>query len=125
MNLKALTNSLTKKESLDEKVEKALMQVTEDVLDDVLDLACRLAKHRGSLALHRNDIKIAFEKRLKVRIAAGPGYEGIATATSGQQAPLNIPPSLTQLQTIQPESTANYKTNLALVKKAQEHYSHR
>ena len=50
-NIKALTQTLTKKETLDTKVEKALGELTEGVLDDVIDFACKLAKHRGSRAL--------------------------------------------------------------------------
>jgi transcription initiation factor TFIID subunit TAF12 len=38
------------------------------VVDDVVQLACRLAKHRGSRTLERNDIKFAFEKRFKLKI---------------------------------------------------------
>lgn len=67
-NFKALTSSLTKKEALDEKVEKALNQVLDETLSEVLELACRLAKHRGGRTLARNDVKLAFEKRLKVRV---------------------------------------------------------
>ena len=44
--------------------------LAEGVVDDVIDFACRLAKHRGSNSLHRNDVRLAFEKRMKVRIAA-------------------------------------------------------
>ena len=68
VNLKALTHTLTKKEKLDERVEKALTYLAEDIVDDVVDFACRLAKHRGSNSLNRNDIRLAFEKRLKVRV---------------------------------------------------------
>ena len=33
-----------------------------------MDFACRLAKHRGSNSLQRNDIRLSLEKRLKIRI---------------------------------------------------------
>ena len=69
VNLKAMTQTLTKKETLDDRVEKALCVLADDVLTDVIDFACRLAKHRGSKALHRNDIRVAFEKRFKVKLA--------------------------------------------------------
>jgi len=42
--------------------------LAEDVVDDVVHLACKLAKHRGSRTLERNDIKFAFEKRFKLKI---------------------------------------------------------
>ena len=67
-NLQAMTETLTKKETLDGKVNRALDSLADGLLDDVIDFACRLAKHRGSNSLHRNDIRLAFEKRLKVRV---------------------------------------------------------
>ena len=66
INLKAMTSQLTRKEELNDKVEKALCVLAEDILDDVVEYACRMAKHRGSQVLHRNDVRLAFEKRLKV-----------------------------------------------------------
>ena len=68
VNLKAMTQTLTKKESLDDKVERHLCSLAEDIVDDVIDFACRLAKHRGSNSLQRHDVRLAFEKRLKVRV---------------------------------------------------------
>ena len=68
INLKAMTATLTKKEELNDKVEKALCVLAEDIVDDVVEFACRMAKHRGSNVLHRNDIRLAFEKRLKVTV---------------------------------------------------------
>ena len=53
---------------MDERVERALGRLLEDSVDDVVEFACRLAKHRGSRTLHRNDVRIAFEKRLKVKV---------------------------------------------------------
>ena len=68
-NIRALTQTLTKKETLDSKVEQALQKIAVDILDEVVDLGCRLANHRGSRTLHRNDLRVAFEKRLKHRVA--------------------------------------------------------
>ena len=70
VNLKAITQDMTKKETLDSKVESALSLLTEGLVNDVIEFSCRLAKHRGANTLHRNDIRLAFEKRLKVRIPA-------------------------------------------------------
>lgn len=67
-NLKVMMATLTKKETLDDKVERALSVVADDILDEVIDFACRLAKHRGSKSLNRNDIRLAFAKRFKVRV---------------------------------------------------------
>lgn len=63
-----MIQTLTKKETLDERVERALSVLAEDIVDDVVDFACRLAKHRGSNSLQRHDVRLAFEKRLKVRV---------------------------------------------------------
>ena len=53
---------------MDDKVERNLSILAEDLIDDVVEFACRLAKHRGSNILSRTDIKLAFEKRLKVKV---------------------------------------------------------
>ena len=66
ITLKSMTSQLTRKEELNAKVEKALCVLAEDILDDVVEFACKMAKHRGSQVLHRNDVRLAFEKRLKV-----------------------------------------------------------
>ncbi len=102
VNVKALCTTLTKKEQLDDRVAQALSQLGEDVVDDVVQLACRLAKHRGSRTLERGDIKFAFEKRFKLKIPikiSGMKDSGL--------------PVLPQL----PVSTHNYKAQLQLVRK--------
>ena len=63
-----MTATLTKREELDSKAEKALSVLAEDLVDDVIEFACRMAKHRGSNVLHRSDVRLAFEKRLKVKV---------------------------------------------------------
>ena len=63
-----MTSTLTKKEELNDKVEKALTILADDIIDDVVEFACKMAKHRGSNVLHRNDVRLAFEKRLKVKV---------------------------------------------------------
>lgn len=78
-----MTQTLTKKEQLDDKVEKALGCLANDIIDDVVDFACRLAKHRGSNSLHRDDVRLAFQKRLKVRIPA-KAVSSTANATAVQ-----------------------------------------
>mmetsp|Transcript_27167 Transcript_27167/g.33793 ORF Transcript_27167/g.33793 Transcript_27167/m.33793 type:complete len:168 (+) Transcript_27167:535-1038(+) len=126
VNLKAMTQTLTKKESLDEKVERALCTLAEDMVDDVIDFACRLAKHRGSNSLQRNDVRLAFEKRLKVRVPVKtqPALNGLAAASAAptqvNSAAATVSANLPTLVAPTAISTANYKSNLALVKKAQE-----
>lgn len=128
LNLKAMTHTLTKKETLDDKVERALCTLAEDIVDDVIDFACRLAKHRGSNTLERHDVRLAFEKRLKVRVPVKTqtqlsGAGGVSAASTivnsgAVTASANLPAVISPT----PVSTANYKSSLALVKKAQENY---
>ena len=69
-----------------------------------MDFACRLAKHRGSNSLQRNDIRLSLEKRLKVRIplrTSQPNQQnsagGVAThtqSTLAATASANLPVSL-------------------------------
>ena len=115
-----MTGTLTKKEELHEKVEKALSVLAEDVIDDVVEFACRMAKHRGSNVLHRNDIRLAFEKRLKVKVPTKMHQASGASAPSSstvqrQAGQVAVLPT-------QPISTRNYAANLTLVKKQQEQY---
>jgi len=91
INLKAMTQTLTKKENLDEKVERALGLLAEDIVDDVIDFACRLAKHRGSNSLQRHDVRLAFEKRLKVRVPI--------KTTQSSSIPSGLAPSATGAST--------------------------
>ena len=94
-----MTETLTKKEMLDSKVDRALDTLADGLLDDVIDFACRLAKHRGSNSLHRNDVRLAFEKRLKVRVptrtqpstANGQPQHSAAAAYMGSAAGVNLP----------------------------------
>ena len=47
-NLRNLTEKLTNKEVLEERTERALAMLADNVLDDVVELACKLARHRGA-----------------------------------------------------------------------------
>ena len=95
-------------------MEKALSILAEDIVDDVVEFACKMAKHRGSNVLHRNDVKMAFEKRMRVKVptrlhtTTGPSAQASSAKQVGQVA------ALPQI----PLSTKNYTNNLALVKKA-------
>lgn len=125
-NLKVMTATLTKKETLDDKVERALSIVAEDMLDDVIDFACRLAKHRGSKSLHRNDVRLAFERRLKVRVPtkAPNSISGLlhnsAAITTTNSAAVTASANLPLTISTHRVSTTNYKGSLTLVKKAQD-----
>ena len=106
VNIKALTASITKKEVLDERVQASLAALADEIIDDVVEFACKLAKHRGSNTLQRDDVKLAFEKRFKLKM------------------PTRLhAPAINQMSVIPKplSSTSNYKQNLILVKKALEH----
>jgi hypothetical protein len=111
VNLKALTSTLSRKEQLDEKVERALSVLADEMLEDVIEFACKLAKHRGSQLLARDDVKLAISKRYKLKVPTKLHLETVS-GSSNPQLPV-LPQN--------PVSTANYKSNLALIKKAQEH----
>ena len=68
LNIKSLLAHLTQKESLDDRVTKAMAQLAEQVVDDVVEMACKLAKHRNSKTLEKGDIRLAFEKTYKQKI---------------------------------------------------------
>ena len=106
VNIKALTASITTKEVLDERVQASLAALADEIIDDVVEFACKLAKHRGSNTLQRDDVKLAFEKRFKLKM------------------PTRLhAPAINQMSVIPKplSSTSNYKQNLILVKKALEH----
>jgi transcription initiation factor TFIID subunit 12 len=62
LDLKKLTQNLSKKEILDQQVEKILLQMAEDFVVNVSDFACKLTKHRGADTLEKSDVKFAIEK---------------------------------------------------------------
>ena len=102
VNVKALAATLTKKEVLDEKVQQSLSVLADDIIDDVVEFACKLARHRGSNTLQRGDVKLAFEKRFKLKVPSKLHQQSSNCAVLPQAV----------------SSTSNYKQNLALVKKA-------
>ena len=67
-HLRRITENLTKKEVLEERSERALSMLADQVLDDVVELACRLARHRGANTLKRDDIRMAFKKLYKINV---------------------------------------------------------
>ena len=119
IRLKVMTNALTDREELDIKAQKALSELAEILVDDVVEFACRLAKHRGQNVLHRNDVRLAFEKKLKVKV---PTKMHQALGTSGQTSSAGRPTGMVPVLPSQPISTDKYKSKLNLVKKAEEHH---
>lgn len=85
VNLKALTSTLTKKEQLDDKVERALSVLADEMLEDVIEFACKLAKHRGSQLLARNDVKLAIEKRYKIKVPTKLHVDSVPSSNAANQ----------------------------------------
>ena len=67
-NVKALFSSITKKETIDDKVASAMAALAEEVLEDVVVLASKLAKHRQAGRVEQIDVKFAFERRTKLKV---------------------------------------------------------
>jgi transcription initiation factor TFIID subunit TAF12 len=93
-------------------VERALSVLADEMLEDVIEFACKLAKHRGSQLLARDDVKLAINKRYKLKVPTKLHSDATVSGSSNAQLPV-LPQN--------PVSTSNYKSNLALIKKAQEH----
>lgn len=81
--------------------------MADEFIKNTAEFACKLAKHRGSDTLDKDDVKFAIEKLYNIQIPTKPTNQEKAGLTSQQQ-------------TMPPASTSNYKQNLALVKKANE-----
>lgn len=47
---------------MDSQVEKILASMADDFIKNTSEFACKLAKHRGSDTLDKDDIKFAIEK---------------------------------------------------------------
>ena len=45
-----------------------MASLAEEMLDEVVAFACKLAKHRNSGKVEKQDVKFAFERRTKLRI---------------------------------------------------------
>ncbi len=50
-------------------MEKILSQLAEDFVKNVAEFSCKLAKHRNSDTLEKEDIKFAIEKLYNIPIA--------------------------------------------------------
>jgi transcription initiation factor TFIID subunit 12 len=76
MDIRSLTQNLSNKEVLDPHVEKILAALADDFVQNVSEFACKLAKHRGSDTLDKNDMKFAIEKLYNIQIPTKIGAGG-------------------------------------------------
>lgn len=91
-------------------MEKILAQMADEFIKNTAEFACKLAKHRGSDTLEKDDVKFAIEKLYNIEVPTKP--------TAHQKAGLTNPQGASW------PSTSNYKQNLALVKKFSEASGH-
>lgn len=89
---------------LDLHVEKTLALFAEDFVKNIAEFSCKLAKHRGSEVLEKEDIKFAIEKLYNIPTPIKPNPDKPSNSALTQTQPPTV-------------STQNYKQNLMLVKK--------
>lgn len=83
--------------------------MADEFIKNTAEFACKLAKHRGSEVLEKDDVKFAIERLYNLQVPQKP------TATQDRSNIVQTqPPSYLSV------STQNYKQNLALVKKSNE-----
>lgn len=85
--------------------------MAEEFIRNSAEFACKLAKHRGQDTLERDDVRFAIERLYHIQMPATKSSASTVTATGGGQI---------TGQTTNAISTANYKANQMLVKKANE-----
>lgn len=96
---------------MDSQVEKILAIMADEFIKNSAEFACKLAKHRGSDTLDKHDVKFAIERLYNLQIPQKQQDGAPNKTVAGIQS--QIPP-------YPQASTANYKQNMALVKKANE-----
>lgn len=96
---------------MDSQVEKILAIMADEFIKNTAEFACKLAKHRGSDTLEKHDVKFAIERLYNIQVPQKQPENAPNRTVIGVQS--QIPP-------LPQASTANYKQNMALVKKANE-----
>jgi transcription initiation factor TFIID subunit 12 len=107
IDIKNLTTRISSKDNLDSQVEKILALMADEFIRNTAEFACKLAKHRDSDTLEKDDVKFAIEKLYNINVPTKPSAVDRSGLTAQQ---ISFPNS----------STANYKQSLALVRKAHE-----
>lgn len=82
--------------------------MADEFVKNTAEFACKLAKHRGSETLEKDDVKFAIERLYNIQVP-------INRVGAPEKATLQ-----SQSQSIPQASTSNYKQNMGLVKKANE-----
>lgn len=84
LDLRGITQKISAKEVLDSQVEKTLAFLAEDFVKTVAEFSCKLAKHRGSDTLEKEDIKFAIEKLYNIPTPIKPNLDKPANAALTQ-----------------------------------------
>ncbi len=85
--------------------------MADEFIKNTAEFACKLAKHRGSDILEKDDVKFAIERLYNLQVPQKPVANNQDRSSSMVQ---------TQPPSFQSVSTANYKQNLMLARKANE-----
>jgi len=70
-----LTKKISTKEVFDAQVEKTLAHLADDFVKTIAEFSCKLAKHRGSETLEKEDIKFAIEKLYNIPTPIKPNLD--------------------------------------------------
>ncbi len=62
IDIKNLTQKISSKDNMDSHVEKILALMADEFIKNTAEFACKLAKHRGSDILEKDDVKFAIER---------------------------------------------------------------
>jgi transcription initiation factor TFIID subunit 12 len=62
IDIKNLTQGISSKDNMDSQVEKILAIMADEFIKNTAEFACKLAKHRGSDTLEKDDVKFAIER---------------------------------------------------------------
>ncbi|KAJ3319947.1 Transcription initiation factor TFIID subunit 12 [Gonapodya sp. JEL0774] len=73
--VRELVKSIDEKETIEEDVAVMMSQIAGEFLEQVVEMACKLAKHRGSDTLEPKDLQLVLERYYSIRV---PGFADFA-----------------------------------------------
>ena len=69
---------------MDSQVEKILALMADEFVKNTAEFACKLAKHRGSDTLDKDDVKFAIERLYNINVPSKPTNPEKAAALHNQ-----------------------------------------
>lgn len=70
---------------MDSQVEKILATMADEFIKNTAEFACKLAKHRGSDTLEKDDVKFAIERLYSLQIPQKPNPNGVDRSVASLQ----------------------------------------